>query len=143
MSPILNYTTQIESAKTVSEIEKILVAHGAKNISKDYDDNQQIQSLSFIVIVNNREIPIQLPVDPDGVHRVMESQGVRSEKYLTRAHAVRVAWRIIKDWVAAQMALLEARQVKMEQVFLPYVVTPSGKTVYQVISESKFPNRHW
>src|SRR5947209_7789589 len=29
-------------------------------------------------------------------------------------------WRVIKDWAEAQSALIEANQVKIEQVFLPY-----------------------
>jgi len=55
-----------------------------------------------------------------------------------RAQAVRVAWRILKDWVAAQMAILETEMVKLEQIFLPYVETPDGRTVYERLAESRF-----
>ena len=136
--PILNYTTEVDAAKTVGEIERILVSHGARNINKNYDANGQIESLSFIVMVGKTELPVRLPVDPDAVHAVLVNQGVQSQKYLSREQSVRVAWRIAKDWVAAQMALYEAKQVKMEQVFLPYIVTPTGQTVYEVIAEKGF-----
>lgn len=135
--PILNYTTEVEAAKTISEIEQILVKHGARNISKNYGENGQIESLYFVVKVANQDVPIQLPIDPESVLKVLTRQGVEN-RYLSKPQSVRVAWRIIKVWVEAQMALLETQQVKMEQIFLPYVVTPSGKTVYEAIAESKF-----
>ena len=34
---ILNYTTTIDAFKTVSEIEYILMKHGAKSIMKNYE----------------------------------------------------------------------------------------------------------
>jgi len=36
--------------------------------------------------------------------------------------------------------LVETKTVKIEQVFLPYVVTKFGKTLYEQISESGFNN---
>lgn len=42
--PILNYTTQISSFKTVAEIQQILVKHGAKRIVQDYDENGAISA---------------------------------------------------------------------------------------------------
>ena len=41
---ILNYTTTIDAYKTVSEIERILVMHGAKSIMKQYE-GEEITSL--------------------------------------------------------------------------------------------------
>lgn len=43
---ILNYTTTVDSFKTVSEIEYILVKHNAKSIMKNYD-GESITGLSF------------------------------------------------------------------------------------------------
>jgi hypothetical protein len=52
----------------------------------------------------------------------------------TNEHAINVAWRVIKDWVEAQLALIEANQVKIEQVFLPYAITAQGNTLYEQIA---------
>lgn len=139
---LLNYTTSIEAAKTVGEIEKNLAKHGAKAILKNYDDDGYIKSLSFIIQYGKQEIPFRLPVDPDAVLRILQRQGV-PVRYRTRAHAIRVAWRIVKDWVAAQMAILETEMVRMEQVFLPYMVSESGKTLYETMVEKQFLLKAW
>lgn len=49
-----------------------------------------------------------------------------------------MGWRIVKDWVSAQMAILETEMVRMEQVFLPYVMTQSGKTLYETMVDHHF-----
>jgi hypothetical protein len=53
--------------------------------------------------------------------------------------AARVAWRIIKDWIEAQLALVESNQAVMAEVFFPYALEePQGeKTAFQVFEESK------
>src|SRR3990167_10430966 len=104
--PLLNYTTQIQASKTVSEITNILVAHHAHSILTNYGQDGQIESLSFEVDTPHGVASIRLPVDPDAVLRVMSKYGSRVPKRLQcKAQAIRVAWRIIKDWVEAQMAI--------------------------------------
>ena len=36
------------------------------------------------------------------------------------------------DWVQAQMALIEAGQVQIDEVFLPYLTDGTGRTLYQL-----------
>jgi len=135
--PLLNYTTSISAQKTVDEIMGILAGHSAKAILMNYDNDGQIESLSFQIATPQGDIGIRLPVDPDAVLKVMSRQGV-PRKYLDRAHAIRVAWRIVKDWIKAQMAIVETEMVRIEQVFLPYWITPSGKTLYAHLVDTKF-----
>lgn len=135
--PLLNYTTSIEAAKTVSEIERNLSKHGAKAILKNYDDDGQISSLSFIIQHGEQDISFRLPVDPESVLKVLIRQGVQT-RYKNNHQAIRVAWRIVKDWVEAQMAILETEMVRMEQIFLPYMVSGSGKTLYETMSDRGF-----
>ncbi|GAH89911.1 unnamed protein product, partial [marine sediment metagenome] len=52
--------------------------------------------------------------------------------------AYRVAWRNIFHWISAQMALLETEMVKMEEIFLGYVITPGGQTIYEVMAGKGF-----
>lgn len=131
--PLLNYTTQIQASKTVAEITSILVAHHAQSITQDYDSEGQIKSLSFAVSTPHGLAYIVLPVDPDAVLRVMKKYGSHVPARLqNRQQAIRVAWRIVKDWILAQMAILDVEMVRMEQIFLPYIQTQSGQTVFQV-----------
>lgn len=138
---LLNYTTGVEAAKTVGEIQGILAGHGAKSILTEYGDGGQIEALAFKVLTLHGEVGIRLPIDPDAVLKVLTQQnrlGKIPKRYINRPQAVRVAWRIVKDWVAAQMAILETEMVKMEQIFLPYVITGSGKTLYEAMIDRHF-----
>jgi len=134
---IANYTTSVPAIKSVGEIQGILVAHGAKSILINYADNGVVESLSFIVKTPYGDMPIRLPTDAKAVLRVMEEQRV-PRRYLTYEQAVKVAWCIVKDWVRAQMAILETEMVKMEQIFLPYMAVSDDKTLYDAMVDKKF-----
>ncbi len=124
--PILNYTTSISAQKTVGEITSILASHRAKAVLMNYDNEGQIESLSFQIATPQGDMGIRLPVDPTAVLKVMARQGVTT-KYLNRAHATRVAWRIIKNWVTAQMALLTTQMVSislLQQLLIYTTVVP-------------------
>jgi hypothetical protein len=54
-------------------------------------------------------------------------------------YARRVSWRCLKDWVDAMMAQIDFRQVKIQQIFLPYAYDMlSKKTYYELLEEKKF-----
>lgn len=40
--------------------------------------------------------------------------------------------RNVRDWVLAQMALIESCDVPMQQIFLPYMADDRGQTVYEL-----------
>ena len=44
-----------------------------------------------------------------------------------RQQAIRTSWRILKDWVEAQMALLETGMVTMDEIFLPSTCSPEDR----------------
>ena|SRR3990167_10199143 len=135
---LLNYTTQVQAAKTVGEIHGILVAHGARSVLSNYDEDGQIEALSFEIGTPHGIARVRLPVDPKAVLGVMCRNGSKVPRRLqTKEQAVRVAWRIVKDWVEAQMAILETEQVKMEQIFLSYIELPTGQTLFQVFESLK------
>lgn len=136
---ILNYTTTIDSYKTVSEIEKILVQHKAVSIMKNYD-GETIISLSFLVDTKIQQIPIKLPAKIDECLKILEVEKKKGTKNVkaTKEQAERVAWRILKDWVLAQMALLDINMVKFEEVFMPYIVDKNGQTLYEKLEEKRF-----
>lgn len=141
MSPLLDYTTSVPVSRTVAQIQAKLVEHGARAVMMEYDDRGKIKALAFKVNMPSGELPIRLPIDTAATLRVLERQAYNREipgRYANEEHAYRVAWRIIKDWIEAQMSLLETEMVRMEEIFLPYVITQGGKTVYQVMAEKHF-----
>ena len=137
---ILNYTTTVDAFKTVSEIEYILMKHKAKSIMKNYD-GESITGLSFLIDTGTQQIPIKLPVKVDECLKVLKKEkreNPRKQIKDTRDQAERVAWRILKDWIEAQMALLDIEMVRFEEIFLPYIETNSGQTIYERLEEKQF-----
>lgn len=137
---ILNYTTQIDVYKTVAEIERILSEHGVMSIMKQYEDGQVV-SLSFLIDDGEKKIPVRMPIRVDECLKVMQKQKKEHPKMQikeTKEQASKVAWRIMKDWIEVQMALLEINMVRFEEIFLPYIETTDGKTIYEKLEERKF-----
>ena len=133
--PILNYTTKIDSIKTISEIQQLLVKHGATKITTDYENGIPV-GVTFCLTINTRMVAFALPCNYDGVLNAMK-RGRVPRGLCTKEQALRVSWRIIKDWVQAQMAIVEANLVDMAEVFLPYAITVDGVTMYKAITGNK------
>lgn len=72
----------------------------------------------------------------EGVHSVMWNAKGVPQKSKTKLQARRVAWRIIKDWLEAQLALYQPGQAEMAEVFLPYAIAADGRSAYQIFKES-------
>jgi hypothetical protein len=145
---MLNYTTQVPANKTIAQIQEILQKHGARSILTDLDSNG-ITALSFKVatkqLCTHPEgticaacggkgiievlLGIRLPADVQATLKVLKRTA--PPRYGTEEHARNVAWRVIKNWIEAQLAIIETGMVSMEQVFLPYVVTDNGRTVFE------------
>lgn len=130
--PLLNYTTKVDVYTTLGAIQGQLVRHGARKIMQDYDENGRITSLSFLVDTPSGPRGIRLPANVDAVHTVLIRQKVKCD----REQAERVAWRIIKDWVEAQMAILESEMVQIDEIFLPYMVNNAGRTLFEAYREN-------
>lgn len=131
---ILNYTTKVSAIKTIGEIMECLAAHQARKISTDYDSEGNPIGLSFMVELDQFPVYFQLPCNWEGVLESLKKAPKVPRSQETKEQALRVSWRILKDWVEAQMAIVEARLATTAQVFLPYAVTKSGQTVFEKIA---------
>lgn len=133
---ILNYTTKVSPEKTVSEIQGRLVKNGARQVSFAYDDGGNLSGLNFQMFLEGVPVLFSLTPNVDGVLAAMKKDNVQ-RGFLTFEHATRVAWRIEKDWLEAQLAKIEAGLASPIQLLLPYAVTADGSTFYQKIQEGK------
>lgn len=124
--PILNYTTKVDLFSTLGEIQRTLVAHGARKIVQDYDDGGRVITVSFLIDTPSGQRAVRLPANVDAVFAVLQQQKVKCDY----AQVERVAWRIVKDWLQAQMAILEAEMVAMDEIFLPYMLDGDGKHTF-------------
>ena len=131
--PLLNYTTTIAAGKTVTEIQLMLAKAGAKQIVIRFDADAQPESLWFEL---NSEMYL-LPCRAEKVLAILERTSGVPAKLRTPDQARRVAWRIIKDWVEAQAAIISTGMVDAQEVMLPYMITHDDKTVYDQFREQR------
>lgn len=125
---IKNYTSEVSIHKSVAEIQTALAEHGARRIMTEYDEAGQPNGVMFQIETQAGTRAFALPANVEGVRTVMERQRVKADN----GQAERTAWRNVRDWVLAQVAIIEAGMVRMEEVFLPYMTDNSGRTVYQL-----------
>lgn len=139
---VLNYTTSIAATKTVGEMQTALAQAGASRIAVDYEDGSP-SALSFMLVTPHGPRHFTLPVNVDAMHRLLVAEDkagrIRSGSKATRSNreqAERVAWRVMKDWLLAQLALVATEMVGLDQVMLPYLqIDDSGRTLYASYKE--------
>lgn len=114
---------------------------GAGQIMITYADREPA-GVSFTLPGPGDTTPaFRLPVDVDAVYRLLRSSVAEDDirrrlrkspaPYQSREHAARVAWRTAKDWLEAQLALVQARMASLDQVMLPYLLVDGGtQTLY-------------
>ncbi len=135
--PIKNYTTVVPANRTITEIQDALVKHGATGVLYKYEQGTgRIEALQFLLRIKNKDVAFSLPVNWRKFQRVLEIQQVR--RWDEEDYVYRVAWRNIRDWVMAQLALYETEIVEMPQVFLPFATDAKGQTLYEKVAQSKF-----
>ena len=135
--PLANYTTKVPVSRSAAEIMAILAQHGARGIGTSYDSQGNITGLVwFIEDPKFGKLPFQLPIRPEAVKHILEREHYRMNVDMERAKMV--AWRILRDWIRAQMALLETEMVRLEEIFLPYLLTSKDTTMYETLQKRSF-----
>ena len=141
MKAMLNYSTSVGATRTVSEMQTMLAAHGAASIKIGYASGKPV-GIDFEVETPHGFRAFSLPVNVDTMHAVLLSQdkagllktGTKAGRS-SREQAERVAWRVMKDWLAAQLALVETEMAGLDQVMLPYLQVDGTKTLYAAYAE--------
>lgn len=138
--PLLNYTSKVPASDSINQISQMLAKAGARQVMHDYDDSGNIVALSFSLELEDQRVGFRLPSDWKPVHQLLMEARRKNTKIgmfvESEDHARNVAWRIIKDWIEAQLAIIETRMVTTAQVFLPYAVTSNGQTLYEYIGQN-------
>lgn len=111
--PLLNYTTEVNALRSASQ------------------PSGRPSGVGFAVETPAGPRSFVLPVNPLRVEQVLRKQRV-PPRYQSYDQAERVAWRILKDWIEAQLALIATEMVSLDQVMLPYMTADGGRTVYEL-----------
>lgn len=145
-----NYTSVVQVDRTITEIEKLLIKVGAKKILKDYNEMGKVSALSFVWELNGKQIPVRLPARVERVaeclrRRFNGDESLTSSQRKTIKHmmqdpdsAERTIWRIMLDWLEANIAIMEIDQVNMMEALLPFTVMENGNTLYELIEKRGF-----
>jgi hypothetical protein len=135
--PLLNYTTQVAAMKTVAEVQAKLAKAGAMETATSYVEGRPV-AVMFRAPTPFGPREYELPVDRDKVLAVLKQQPKVPARYVNPDQAERIAWRILKDWVEAQLAIIETAMVTIDQVMLPYMRTDDGRTVFDRYRSNQF-----
>ena len=131
-----NYSTSVPADRSIAEIEKLLAMFGASAIMKEYSGEGKVITLSFKYENNG----YKLPVNTNGVYNVMYGEAkayhARNAMKNREEQAYRVAWRLLKDWIHAQMSIVASGQATPEQIMLPYMFD-GHRTLYEAYKDGK------
>jgi hypothetical protein len=133
---IKNYTSEVSVDAILQQMQQMLVRAGARSLMFTYTAQGEVEAIAFSIQARNAVLPIRLPARVAQVAHVLYGS-----KNLTPAQwrqAQRTAWKNLHDWVDAQLALIETEMVKLEEVFLPYLVTNRGATLFEVMEQQDF-----
>jgi hypothetical protein len=146
--PPLNFTTKVAVKQTLGECHDLLGDAGADAVTTIYEgagSTRVPSGLAFRLVTRNGPAHYSLPVAIDRMAKLLGDadypdryHGAELARYKTREHAARVGWRVIKDWLEAQLTLIAASDVTLDEVMIPYLELGSGKTMRQAWSEGQF-----
>lgn len=143
MAAPVNYTTRIAAAQTVSEMQALLAAHGARRITVEYDDGGVPASIGFVLELPHGTRSFGITASIDSMEQLLHSEeragrlksGSKADR-TSRAQSERVAWRVMKTWLEAQLALVAAGMIDVDQALFAFLqVDPAGTTLYEVYRE--------
>lgn len=134
----LNYTTKIPVHQTVIECQSILAKAGASSVTTGFEDGQP-SGLGFSLKTPHGVRAFTLPVDVGAMQAVLRKADFSSlhptratlANLTSREHAAMVAWRVVKDWLEANLALIAAQMATIDEVMLPYLHVGEERTLWQ------------
>lgn len=134
--PILNYTTTVAVDRSIEQIRRILRQHGARGMSERWHADGTIAGITFTLTTEWGDQEFELPGRVDRVFKVMQRQyhaGKLQPRFANKEQAARVAWRITKDWIESQCALIEADMANVSEILFPYALNGAdGRTFFDV-----------
>lgn len=141
---LLNYTTKKEPEESIAEIQKMLSRYNVQAMMTEYD-GPHVSSVSFRLEIGGNVRSYKLPCNWRAVNEIFKQKNENRQRRNGRLEdrvddegpqAIRTAWRIMRDWIEAQLALVEINMVTIPQIFLPYTIMKDGKTLYEHVEKN-------
>lgn len=137
-----NYTSSVPTIQSVAAIINKLVVAGASQIMQEYSTTRQLVGIKFIITIEGKAVPIELPAKIGEVEKCLRAQVRRMTPAIEaniKAQAERTAWKLLLDWVDVQCTMVQLKQADFLEIFLPYVWRPgTGTTFYRELKAGNF-----
>ena len=122
---LLNYSTKKAAEESAEEIKTKLMSHGVQDVKFDF--GEVVVTIEFLrskLITKNEMASYKITTKIAPVYKVLKDQEWSGEIKIaiTQSQAKRVAWRIVKRWIDAQLAFVETGMLSFDEVFLSYKV---------------------
>ncbi len=139
-----NYTTTVPASKSIGEILGLLQEFGADEIMLTNKDKKAV-GLSFSMVCQGQKLYFSVPANIDKCHSALWDAYIngktryQKEYKDLRDQAEKVAWRILRDWVHAQLSIVSLEMVEIAQVFMGNIITDLGtqKTLYDRMVDNR------
>lgn len=124
-------STQVPSDRSRAEIEKILTRYGADEFA--YATRRDMAVVQFTAEGRTIRFTMPLPDRDDEAFTLTPTGRERSSTQAEQAYeqAVRQKWRALALVIKAKLEAVASGIVTFEQEFLPHILLPGGRTVYQ------------
>jgi len=141
-----NYTSSVPVERSIMLIEKMLNDAGALSIIKyNNPETKEPEALIFSIMIEGKPVLFKLPSKIKQCYDVMiknyaaKSAIKKTVQENVLAQSKRTAWKLLHDWVAIQVSMIQIQQVEALEVFLPYAWNPNkDQTYFQSVKESGF-----
>jgi hypothetical protein len=134
---MLDYSTRVDAVTTAMECVQLLAVHKVQAVAITYADDGHPAGVTFRLRTPLGIRQYTLPVNVSGTHAAIKATRVEN-RYKTREQAERTAWRVSKEWLKAQLALVQSGGAVLPQVMLPYMhVASGGVTAWEAYSSGQ------
>lgn len=127
--------TSVSSDRSLTEIRSTIRRYGASGFA--YMERDDSASVAFEYA--NRQVRFQIyfpdPEAPEFTHTPTGLNRTESAARAEHEKAVRQRWRALALVVKAKLEAVEADIATFDQEFLPYLVLPGGRTVFETVGE--------
>lgn len=139
---IKNYTSTVESSRSMARIEDLLVEIGATNINKQYAE-KVCTGITFLLFDQQLQqtLPFHLKAQVNECFTILwkdVKRPRRDTRTLLQKQANKTAWKILSDWTEIQCSMILLGQAKPLQMFLPFMYDmKTSETLFDKVTTGK------
>lgn len=119
-----------------TKIQQILSAHKAQKIMFEYNQSGRVDGMAFVLNINGQELMAKLPARVQNLAVLLYSKALDQCSENEVQQCYQTAWANIRDWIDAQLALVDTQMVQIGEVFLPYFVRRDGLTHFEHVLQN-------